>query len=140
MWSLILWMTFFVSNFLCPWFGVFGASFSNLLQFPKYTKAGITRPSDGLYPWVRLHLIWSVEFNTLDDLVYLCQISLTCVPISQIHKNLKFTTDVLYYKLQIFITNLLQNVFCQFDMITKFMTKDVEENEVSTQLKSEWHI
>ena len=28
-------------------------------------------------------------------------------------------------------------VFCQFDMITKFLTNDIEENEVSTQLKSE---
>ena len=70
----------------CPWFGIFGPSFSNLPQFPKYTKTGITRPSDGLYPWVRLHLIWSVEFNTLDDLGYLWQISLTC-PNLWIHKN-----------------------------------------------------
>ena len=29
------------------------------------------------------------------------------------------------------------DVFCQFDMIAKFLTKDIEENEVSTQLKSE---
>ena len=28
-------------------------------------------------------------------------------------------------------------MFCQFDMITKFLAKDIEENEVSTQLKSE---
>ena len=29
------------------------------------------------------------------------------------------------------------DLFCQFDMIVKFLTKDIEENEVSTQLKSE---
>ena len=29
------------------------------------------------------------------------------------------------------------DVFCQFDMIAKFLTKDIEKNEVSTQLKSE---
>ena len=28
-------------------------------------------------------------------------------------------------------------MFCQFDMIAKFLTKDIEENEVSAQLKSE---
>ena len=28
-------------------------------------------------------------------------------------------------------------MFCQFDMIAKFLTKDIEENEVSTQLNSE---
>ena len=27
--------------------------------------------------------------------------------------------------------------FCQFDMISKFLTRDIEKNEVSTQLKSE---
>ena len=27
-------------------------------------------------------------------------------------------------------------MFCQFDVITKFLTKAIEENEVSTQLKS----
>ena len=29
------------------------------------------------------------------------------------------------------------HLFCQFDMIAKFLTNDIEENEVSTQLKSE---
>ena len=28
-------------------------------------------------------------------------------------------------------------MFCQFDMIAKFLTKNIEENEVSTQLKCE---
>ena len=31
----------------------------------------------------------------------------------------------------------IKYVFCQFDMIAKFLTKDIEENEVSAQLKSE---
>ena len=38
-----------------------------MLQFPKYTNTGITRLSLGLYPWVRLHLMWNVELNTFDD-------------------------------------------------------------------------
>ena len=29
------------------------------------------------------------------------------------------------------------DVFCQFDLIAKFMTKNIEENVVSTELKSE---
>ena len=28
-------------------------------------------------------------------------------------------------------------MFCQFDMSAKYLTKDIEENEVSAQLKSE---
>ena len=39
-------------------------------------------------------------------------------------------SPIFYYK---FITD----VFCQFNMIAKFMTKDIEENEISTQLKGE---
>ena len=34
---------------------------------PKHTKTGITWPADGIYTWVRLHLMWNVEFNNLDD-------------------------------------------------------------------------
>ena len=29
------------------------------------------------------------------------------------------------------------DLFCQFDMITKFMTENIEENEVKTHLKTE---
>ena len=65
--------------------GEFGPNFSDLSQFLKYTKAGINWPSDGLYILPRLHLIWNVEFNTLDDFLcysahnmgYLSPISLT---------------------------------------------------------------
>ena len=48
----------------CPWCGVLGSNLPDLPQFPKYTKTGITQPSDGLYRRVKLHLIWSMEFNT----------------------------------------------------------------------------
>ena len=40
------------------------------LSSSKNTNTGITRLSVGLYPWVRFHLMWSVEFNTLDE--FLC--------------------------------------------------------------------
>ena len=54
----------------CLWCAVFGPNFLDLSQFPKYTKTGITRPSDGLYLRVRHLLRWNVKFNTLDD--FLC--------------------------------------------------------------------
>ena len=43
-----LYMSFF------PWF----------VPISKYTKTGITEPSDGLYTWVRHYLVWKVELNT----------------------------------------------------------------------------
>ena len=52
------------------WFGIFGPNFPHLLQFPKYTKTGINKPSDGFYIWERFHLMWNVEFNFLVD--FLC--------------------------------------------------------------------
>ena len=58
-----------------------------------------------------------------------------------LYKNVYYKFLLKKLLLQIFITNFyckfITDVFCQFDMITKFMTKDIEENEVSTQLKSE---
>ena len=66
-WSLTLWVTFW---YTCPWFVVLGSNFSNLPQCPNYTKASVTWPSDGIYMWVRLHLMWNVEFCILDD--FLC--------------------------------------------------------------------
>ena len=66
--------------------GVYGPNFPELLQCPKYTKIGTNQPSDGLYIWVRFHLMWNVEFNFLDDFLctgvhdlgYLDLICLTC--------------------------------------------------------------
>ena len=55
---------------LCPWCETFRPNFFDLTRFHKYTKTGITWPSDGFYPSVRLHLMWNVEFETLDD--FLC--------------------------------------------------------------------
>ena len=59
-----------LSMYQYPWCGVLGLNLPDLPQFAKYTKTGITQSSDGLYPWVKLHLMWSMEFNTLDD--FLC--------------------------------------------------------------------
>ena len=60
---------------------LFGPSF-----LPKNPKTGETQPSNGFYTWVRLQLLWNVEFNTSDeflyiqdyDLRYLGPISWTC--------------------------------------------------------------
>ena len=60
---------------------LFGPSF-----LPKNPKTGETQPSNGFYTWVRLQLLWNVEFNTFDeflyiqdyDLRYLGPISWTC--------------------------------------------------------------
>ena len=49
---------------------VLGSNLSNLPQCPNYTKASATWPSDGIYMWVGLHLMWNVEFGILD--VFLC--------------------------------------------------------------------
>ena len=76
-------MTFCISN---PMIWVFGPNFPDLLQCPKYAKTSINQPSDGLYIWVRFHLVWNVEFNFLDDFLctgvhdlgYLDPIILTC--------------------------------------------------------------
>lgn len=38
---------------------------------PKHTKTSETRLLDGLYTWVRCHLMWNLEFNTLDDFLYI---------------------------------------------------------------------
>ena len=77
-----------MNKFLCIGANVWGiwAHCPQLAQSSKYTKTGVALPSHGLYPWVRLHLMWSVEFNTFDDFLcisaddlgYLCQISPTC--------------------------------------------------------------
>ena len=32
-----------------------------------YTKSGINWLLDGLYIWVRLHLMWNIEYNILND-------------------------------------------------------------------------
>ena len=60
-----------LSMYWCPWLGVFGSNLIDLPQFNKYTKTGLIRPSDCLYPWVRLHLMWNVEFNTLNDFLFI---------------------------------------------------------------------
>ena len=57
-----------LSMYWCPWLGVFGSDLPDLPQFPKYTETSLTQPSDCLHPWVRLHLIWNDEFNTINDL------------------------------------------------------------------------
>ena len=56
--------------YLCPWFGLSGSNLVDLLyKIRRYTKSGINWLSDGLYIWVRLHLMWNVEFSTLNDML-----------------------------------------------------------------------
>ena len=84
------------------WFSVYRcydrgnlAQSPQLAAIPKYTKTGITQPADNLYIWVRLHLMWNVEFNTLDnsqcidahDLGNLGLISLTCPNFTETQKQ-----------------------------------------------------
>ena len=38
----------------------------------KYTKTGINWPSDGLYIWVRLHLMSNVGLNAVGDFLCVC--------------------------------------------------------------------
>ena len=57
--------SFFV--YPCPCFGIFGTNFPDLPQFPKNTTTGITQLPDSVYTWVRFHLMWNLEFNTLND-------------------------------------------------------------------------
>ena len=53
-------------HFLHDFGYIFGSDFPNSPQCCKYTNTGITRPTDGLYTWVRLHLMWNVDFNTFN--------------------------------------------------------------------------
>ena len=61
------------SLFVYPslWFVVFCPNFLKLPQFPKYTKTGTTWCLDGLYVWVRPHLVWNIELNTFNDFLWL---------------------------------------------------------------------
>ena len=54
------------SQFVYPslWFVVFSPNLPKFSQVPKYTKTGKTWCLDGLYFWVRPHLVWNIEFNT----------------------------------------------------------------------------
>ena len=63
--------------------GKFRPNLPNLCQFPKYTETGITWPTDELYTWVRLHLMWNVEFNTLDDFCCIDVHDLDCLGLIQ---------------------------------------------------------
>ena len=81
-WSLTLFCV------LVPWIWGILTQFPQLAPILKYTKTGLglTQPTDGLYTWIRLCLVWDVEFYTLgdflciaaDDLDYLGLIFLTC--------------------------------------------------------------
>ena len=67
MWSLTLWMTFYV---FMPFIWGFWAHFHWIALMPKYTKTGITQLSDGLGTWVRPHLTRKVEVSTFNG--FLC--------------------------------------------------------------------
>ena len=102
--------------------GVIGLNLSNLPQFPKCTKTGITWPADGLYPWVRLHLMWNVEFNFLDNFYVLLSmtwdvwaqfVQLTLIP--QIHKTNKIDPQMAF-------TLKLGFIWCEMWILTLWMT------------------
>ena len=46
------------------------AKFGQLAPIPQIHKTSINWPSDGIYTLVGLHLMWNVEFNTMND--FLC--------------------------------------------------------------------
>ena len=109
----------------CPWCGVFGPNFLDLPQFPKYTKTGITQPWDGLYPWVRLHLMWNVEFNfwmtfcvslslIWGNWATFCQLA----PVPQIHeKSINWPSDDLLHLRRA----LLGFIWCEMKSLTLWM-------------------
>ena len=65
--NLTLWMA-------CAWMWVLGLKFPDFPQCSKYTKTVVNQCSNGIGILVRLHLMWNVEFNTLDGWlsVYWC--------------------------------------------------------------------
>ena len=71
----------------------------------------------------------SLPFQTEDIITNLSDYRFNTEEIDLLKNSLNFSIPPRFIK--------KTDVFCQFDMIEKFLTKDVEENEVSTQLKSE---
>ena len=68
MWGLTFWMIFFVSVVVI--WGI-QAPFPHFVSKPKYTETVKTQSSEGLYHWIRLHVIWNVELNTLEDFPFI---------------------------------------------------------------------
>ena len=50
---------------------LFGPSFPKVPWCPKYSKTGETLPSNGFYTWIRLQLMWNVDFNTFNEFLYI---------------------------------------------------------------------
>ena len=71
----------------------------------------------------------SLPFQTEDVITNLSDYRLNTEEIDLLKNGLNFSIPPKFIK--------KTDVFCQFDMIAKFLTKDIEENEVSAQLKSE---
>ena len=71
----------------------------------------------------------SLPFETEDIITNLSDHPMNTVEIDLLKNGLDFSIPPKFAK--------KTDLFCQFDMIVKFLTKDIEENEVSTQLKSE---
>ena len=71
----------------------------------------------------------SVPFEAEDTITNLSEYCLNKEEIDLLKNCLNFSIRPKFMK--------KADVFCQLDLIAKFMTKDIEENEVSTQLKSE---
>ena len=71
----------------------------------------------------------SLPFQTVDIITNLSDYRLNTEEINLLKYGLNFSIPPKFIK--------KTDVFCQFDMIAKFLTKDIEDNEVSTKLKSE---
>ena len=71
----------------------------------------------------------SLPFQTEDTVKNLSDYRLNTEEIDLLKNGLNFSIPSMFIK--------KTDVFCQFEMIAKFLTQDIEENEVSTQLKSE---
>ena len=71
----------------------------------------------------------SLPFQTEDIMTNLSDYRLNTEEIDILKNGLNFSIPPKFIK--------KTDVFCQFDMIAKFLTKDIVKNEVSTQLKSE---
>ena len=69
----LMWNLAFNTFFECLYIQVHDLGFLGLalLRCPKYTKTGMNKPSDGLYIWVRFHMIWNMEFNILDNFLWI---------------------------------------------------------------------
>ena len=94
-------------------------------NFKKAEKKIVETHRKKLCDLIRNRLL---PFQTEDIVKNLSDYRLNTEEIDLLKKNLNFSILSKFIK--------KTDVFCQFEMIAKFLTKDIEENEVSAQLKS----